>query len=100
MTKERQNKGLLEKQHFLCSPAMSVKYIAKNDEISPHFCWGNFGEILIISFPKGEMEISVSLKFPIETCPFPLNFNPRTMGKFWYFLLWYVSMQMVLASFC
>ena len=31
------------------------------------------------------MEISVSLKFPTETYPFPLNFHPRTMGKFWYF---------------
>ena len=33
------------------------------------------------------MEISVSLEFPRETCPFPLNFHPRTVGKFWYFLL-------------
>ena len=62
---------------------------AKNDEISPHFF---VGEILgkrthFPQLPKGEIEISVSLQFSIEIRPFPLNFHPRTMGKFWYFLL-------------
>ena len=57
------------------------KVICKNDEISPHFLLGKFWGNGHFS----HMEISVSLKFAIETCPFPLNFHPRTMGKFWYF---------------
>ena len=42
-----------------------------------------------------EMEISVSLQFPTENCPFPLNFHAKTMGKFRYFLLWLVSRSQV-----
>ena len=51
---------------------------AKNDEISPHFLlgelWGN--GLISRNFPKRKWNF-----------PFPLNFHPRTMGKFWYFLL-------------
>ena len=56
----------------------------------PHvLCVGNFGEtntFLTVSY--GEMEISVSLQFPRENCPYPVNFHATTMGKFSYFLLW------------
>ena len=33
------------------------------------------------------MEISVSLQFPRENCPFPINFHEKTMGKFRCFLM-------------
>ena len=59
-------------------------FTAKNDEISPHYLLGKFWGNGHISkkFPKGEIEIPVSLQFSIEICPFPLNFHQRTMGKF------------------
>ena len=45
------------------------------------------------------MELSISLKFPTETYPFSLNFHPRTMGKFWYFLLCSVESFSKLSDF-
>ena len=53
----------------------TITITAKNNEISPHFL---LFALISHNFPMG-MEISVSVKFPIETCPFPLNFHPRTM---------------------
>ena len=35
-------------------------------------------------FPKREMEISVSLQFPRENCPFPIGFHAKTIRKFKY----------------
>ena len=56
----------------------------KNGETSPcFFCVENFGETdTFLTVSKREMEISVSLQFPRENCPFPLNFHGKTTGKF------------------
>ena len=35
--------------------------------------------------------MSVSLKCSMGICQFPITFYQRTMGKFWYFLLWIIQ---------
>ena len=62
--------------------------LAINCEISHILCVGTFGETdNFLTVSKREKEISVSLPFPRENCPFPLNFHAQTIEKFRYFLL-------------
>ena len=62
--------------------ALSLQKIMKFD----HILLGKFWEADSFPIiPKGEMEIAVSIKFSLQTCPFPINFYPRTTGKFWFF---------------
>ena len=69
---------------------MIAQCTAKNGGISPcSLCWKFWGKGHFPKFPKREMEISVSLQFPRENWPFPLNFHAKLLEIFRYFLLWW-----------
>ena len=107
--------SLLWKNDPFLSYFLACNHTAKNDEISPHFLLGKFRDkghnflpwirVFLVSdffqkstrntliqgnnfhnFPKRRWKLPFTLNF-LETCLFPLNFHPRSMGKFRYFSL-------------